>query len=85
MEGNQHKKRPFLHSYGNPVFDENAQFGMSFSQTGEVEYRKPTAQLLVDFIRDNIIEPHDEGWLDEDGMFRYAGFLVGWFLGEYVV
>jgi len=72
-------------AYGNPAFDTGVQHGISWHVTGDVEYRNPTAQLIVDFIRDNILEPHAEGFLDEDRLTDNAGFLVGWIVGEYLV
>jgi hypothetical protein len=71
-------------TYGNPTFDHGVRHGISWHLTGDEEYRKPTAQLIVDFIRDNFLEPNQEGFLDEDRLTDNAGFLVGWIVGEYV-
>ena len=71
-------------TYGNPTFDSGVLHGISWFQTGDIEFRQPTAQLLVDFIRDNILEPHAEGFLDDDRLSDNAGFLVGWILGEFI-
>ena len=71
-------------TYGNPVFDHGVRLGISWHQTGDEEYRTPTAQHIVDFIRDNFLEPQQDGCLDEDRLTDNAGFLVGWIVGEYV-
>lgn len=71
-------------TYGNPAFDRGVRRGISWHLTGDEEYRQPTAQLIVDFIRDNFLEPYREGFLDEDRLTDNAGFLVGWIVGEYV-
>ena len=71
-------------AYGNRAFDHGVRHGISWHLTGDVEYRQPTAQLIVDFIRDNFLEPHTEGFLDEDRLTDNAGFLVGWIIGEFV-
>ena len=73
-----------LRTYGNPAFDHGVRHGISWHLTGDEEYRQPTAQLIVDFIRDNFLEPYTEGFLDEDRLTDNAGFLVGWIVGEYV-
>lgn len=73
--------QPF--TYGNQTFDHGVQHGISWHLTGDVEYRKLTAQLIVDFIRDNFLEPHTEGFLDDDRLTDNAGFLVGWIIGEF--
>ena len=71
-------------TYGNPTFDNGVLYGISWHLTGDEAYRNPSAQLIVDFIRDNILEPHAEGFLDEKRLTDNAGFLVGWIVGEYV-
>jgi hypothetical protein len=43
-------------TYGNPAFDHGVCHGISWHLTGDEEYRQPTAQLIVDFIRDNFLE-----------------------------
>ena len=48
--------------YGNQTFDHGVQHGISWHQTGDEEYRQPTAQLIVDFIRDNFLEPYTRGF-----------------------
>lgn len=70
--------------YGNPEFDNGVLHGISWHLTGDEEYRQPTAQLIIDFIRDNFLEPYTEGFLDVDRLTDNAGFLVGWIVGEYV-
>lgn len=71
-------------TYGDAAFDRGVRHGISWHLTGDEEYRQPTAQLIVDFIRDNFLEPHSEGFLNEDRLTDNAGFLVGWIVGEYV-
>ena len=71
-------------TYGNTTFDHGVRLGISWHLTGDVEYRKPTAQHIVDFLRDNFLEPQQEGYLDEDRLTDNAGFLVGWIIGEFV-
>ncbi len=71
-------------TYGNPAFDHGVRHGISWHLTGDEEYRQPTAQLIVDFIRDNFLEPYTEGFLDEGRLTDNAGFLFGWIVGEYV-
>ena len=44
--------------YGNPEFDNGVLHGISWHITGDEEYRQPTAQLILDFIRDNFLEPY---------------------------
>jgi hypothetical protein len=51
-------------NYGKPAFDHGVHNGISWHVTGDEEYRKPTAQHIVDFIRDNFFEPYTEGILD---------------------
>jgi hypothetical protein len=70
--------------YGDPAFDNGVLHGISWHLTGDEEYRQPTSQLIVDFIRDNILEPNREGFLDENRLIDNVGFLVGWIVGEYV-
>jgi len=71
-------------TYGNPAFDHGVRRGILWHLTGDEEYRQPTAQLIVDFICDNFLEPYTEGFSDEDRLTDNAGFLVGWIVGEYV-
>lgn len=70
--------------YGDPAFDNGVLHGISWHLTGDEEYRRPTGQLVVDFIKDNILETDREGFLDEDRLVDNMGFLVGWIVGEYV-
>ena len=70
--------------YGNPAFDNGVLHGISWHLTGDEEYRLPTAQLIVDFIRDNLLESSAEGFLDEGRLIDNAGFLVGWIVGEFI-
>ena len=71
-------------TYGNPVFDHGVRHGISWHLTGDQEYRVPTAQHIVDFIKGNFLEPHDEGYLNDERLTDNAGFLVGWLIGEFV-
>lgn len=72
-------------AYGNQTFDHGVRLGISWHFTGDEEYRTPTAQLIVDFIRENIIEWHTEGALDEERFADMAGFLTGWIIGQYIM
>jgi hypothetical protein len=71
-------------TYGIPVFDKGVAYGISWHLTGDEEYRLPTAAHIVDFIKGNFLEPHDEGYLDLERLTDNAGFLVGWIIGEFV-
>ena len=74
--------------YGDPAFDNGVLHDISWHLTGDEEYRQPTSQLIVDFIRDNILEPNREGFLDENRLIDNVGFLVAaeltarWGLGK---
>ena len=70
--------------YGDLAFDNGVLHGISWHLTGDEEYRLPTAQLIVDFIRDNFLEPDAEGSLDGGRLTDNVGFLVGWIVGEYI-
>lgn len=70
--------------YGDSSFDHGVLHGISWHLTGDEECRQPTAKLIVDFIRDNFLEPNAEGFVDEDRLTDNAGFLVGWIVGEYL-
>lgn len=45
---------------------------------------KATAQLIVDFIKDNILEPESDMPLDEERLTGHLGFLTGWIIGQLV-
>ena len=72
------------HTFGNQTFDHGVRHGIPWHLTGDAEYRQPTAQLIVDFIRDNFLETQQEGYLDQDRLTDNAGFLVCWIIGEFV-
>jgi len=40
--------------------------------------------MIVEFIKDNMIELAQEEFLDDERLADNTGFLVGWILGEYV-
>lgn len=71
-------------TYGNPVFDHGVRLGISWHQNGDEEYRQPTAELIVNFIKDNMLEWAAEGKLDDERLADQAGFLVGWVIGQFV-
>lgn len=74
----------YLPEYGNKAFDNGVRHGIAWHQTGDADLRQPNAQLLVDFIRDNLLEPAAEGYLNDDRLIDNTGFLVGWIIGEFV-
>lgn len=70
-------------TYGNPVFDHGVRLGISWHQTGDEEYRNPNAELIVSFIKDNMLEWAAEGKLNDERLADQAGFLIGWVIGKY--
>lgn len=85
MTTNQHQNRIFLHSYGDKAFGLAVRSGISFFLDGDWPNTPPTAQLIVEFVKDNIIDNYGEGWFTDERLADMLGFLVGWILGEYTV
>ena len=73
----------FLHNYGNTDFDHRVHSGIAFFKRGDWPGVPPTAQQIVEFLKDNIVAP--EFPLDDEQVARNLGFLVGWILGEYTI
>lgn len=73
----------FLHNYGNTDFDHGVHSGIAFFKRGDWPGVSPTAQQIVEFLKDNIVAP--EFPLDDEQVARHLGFLVGWILGEYTL
>lgn len=71
--------------YDNSTFQHGLEHGFSWFLHGDTPTIAPNAGQIVDFIRDNMLEPASEGFLDEERLTDNAGFLVGWILAAYVV
>jgi hypothetical protein len=71
-------------TYGNRMFDHGALSGISWFHQGDTPNVPPTAAMIVEFIKDNMIKLAQEGFLDDERLADNAGFLVGWILGEYI-
>jgi len=72
-----------LHSCGNEAFDHGVCYGIDFLREGDWPSVPPTSEQVIQFIKDNILEFQQEGWLDDTRMADLLGFLVGWIIGEY--
>lgn len=66
--------------YDNPTFQHGLVHGFSWFLHGDTPAIAPNTGKIVDFIRDNMLEPASEGFLDEKRLTDNAGFLVGWIL-----
>ena len=71
-------------SFGNAPFDRGIQCGITWFQTGDEEMRVPTAELIVNFIKDNMLEPEVEAMKEEERLSDNAGFLIGWVIGQFI-
>lgn len=71
-------------SFGNSTFDNGVRHGILWQRTGDLAYRQATAQLIVDFIKDNILEPESDMPLDEERLTDHLGFLTGWIIGQFL-
>jgi hypothetical protein len=71
-------------SFGNTTFDNGVRRGISWQRSGDIAYRQATAQLIVDFIKDNILEPKSDLPLDEERLTEHLGFLTGWIIGQFL-
>jgi len=66
------------------MFDHGVLSGISWFHQGDTPNVPPTAAMIVEFIKDNMNELAQEGFLDDERLADNAGFLVGWILGEYI-
>jgi hypothetical protein len=73
-----------LPSFGNSMFDHGVLCGISWFHYGDTPDVSPTAAMIVEFIKDNMIELAQEESLDDERLADNAGFLLGWILGEYI-
>jgi hypothetical protein len=71
-------------AFGNATFDNGVRHGISWQRFGDIAYRQATAQLIVDFIKDNILEPESDMPLDEERLTDHLGFLTGWIIGQFL-
>jgi hypothetical protein len=71
-------------AYGNRIFDHGVLSGISWFHQGDTPNVPPTAAMIVEFIKDNMIALAQEGFLDDERLADNTGFLVGWILGEYI-
>jgi hypothetical protein len=71
-------------SFGNSMFDSGVRHGISWQRTGDIAYRQATAQLIVDFIKDNILERESDMPLDDERLTDHLGFLTGWIIGQFL-
>ena len=72
-------------TFGNATFDKGISYGLSWYTRGDTPYVPPTAEQIVAFIRDNMLELAAEGYLDEERLTDNAGFLTGWIVGQYIM
>jgi hypothetical protein len=61
-------------SFGNSTLDNGVRHGIAWQRTGDIAYRQATAPLIVDFIKDNILEPESDMPLDEERLSDHLGF-----------
>jgi hypothetical protein len=66
------------------MFDHGALSDISWFHQGDTPNAPPSAAMIVEFIKDNMIELAREGLLDDERLADNAGFVVGWILGEYI-
>jgi len=52
-----------LPSYGNSMFDHGVFSGISWFHYGDTPNVPPSSAMIVEFIKDNMIEPAQEGFL----------------------
>ena len=71
-------------SVGNSAFDNGVRHGISWQRTGDIAYRQATAQLIVDFIKGNILERESDMPLDVDWLIDHLGFLTRWIIGQFL-
>lgn len=75
----------YLHHYGDKAFNLAIRSGISFFLDGDWPNTPPTAQQIVEFVKDNIIDNYGESWFTDERLADMLGFLVGWILGDYAV
>jgi len=71
-------------SFGNSTLDNGVRHGIAWQRTGDIAYWQATAQFIVDFIKDNILEPESDMSLDEERLSDHLGFLTGWIIGQFL-
>ena len=72
-----------LRNYGSEEFDHAVRSGIAYFVDGDHPGVAPTAEQIVQFIKDNITEA--EWKIDDEQLLRSLGFLIGWVLGEYTI
>ena len=72
-------------TFGNATFDRGVQCGITWFQTGDEELRVPTAELIINYIKENMLEPEVEAMKEEERLIDNAGFLIGWVIGQFIV
>lgn len=73
---------PPPHLIGEKVFEHGYEYGIGWFLS-ETSPTPPIWQEIVDFIRDNFLEPHTEGCLSGSQLIDNAGFLIGWIYGAF--
>lgn len=58
--------------------------GIAWVRQGDTPNVSPTSALIVEFIKDNMVESAREGFLGDERLADNAGFLGDWIRGEYV-
>lgn len=69
-------------TYGNRMFDQGVLSGISWFHQGDTPNVPPSVAMIVEFIKDNMIELAQEVFLEDERLANNAGFLVGWILGD---
>ena len=72
-------------TFGHATFDRGVQCGITWFQTGDEELRVPTAELIINFIKENMLEPEVEAMKEEERLIDNSGFLIGWVIGQFIV
>jgi hypothetical protein len=64
-------------SSSNNMFDHGVLSSISWFHYGDTPDIPSTAAMIVEFIKDNMIELAHEGFLDDERLADNAGFFVG--------
>jgi hypothetical protein len=64
-------------TYDNRIFDHGELSSISWFHQGDTPNVPPTSAMIVEFIKDNMIELAQEGFLADERLADNAGFLVG--------
>jgi hypothetical protein len=72
-------------TFGNATLDRGVECGITWFQTGDEELRVPTAELIINFIEENMLEPEVEAMKEEERLIDNAGFLIGRVIGQFIV